>query len=119
MMNPTPNAPAGRTPEKVNAFVAGVQKIINDHYAANYPTLTPPVVEIDPNGKRYTRIVKREVNTDGRSVYCFIDENGDILFPAGWKAPAKSGARGNINDEHGGLSLVNDHGPVYKRGGRR
>ena len=44
-------------------------------------------------GKRYVRIV----GTDGvsRSAVAFIDQNGDIYKPAGWKGPAK-GVRGNV-----------------------
>jgi len=41
-------------------------------------------------GRKYVKIIR------SNSVYAFVDmNNGDILMPAGWKAPAKH-ARGNI-----------------------
>ena len=39
-------------------------------------------------GGKYTRVVQ----TDGpahRSVFCFVDAEGNIYKPASWKAPAK------------------------------
>ncbi len=53
-------------------------------------------------------------NPDDRgSCYAFVDlESGDILKPAGWKAPAKH-ARGNIFDEQHGLGAVHVFGVNY------
>src|ERR1700677_1982024 len=56
-------------------------------------------------GPKYARIVCEEGPPDrvsSRSVVCFVNlANGDILFAAGWKGPAK-GVRGNIlADDHG------------------
>jgi len=52
---------------------------------------------VDPRGKKYLRIVENMTNGQ-KSVYCFIDKaTGNVLFPAGWKAPTKhSPVRGNI-----------------------
>ena len=63
-------------------------------------------------GKKYIKI------TDGRSVKAFVvactnDKKfafGDILKPAGWAAPARNAARGNILD--GGYP-INWTGPLY------
>jgi hypothetical protein len=44
-------------------------------------------------GKRYVRIVGSD--SVSRSAVAFIDQNGDIYKPAGWKGPAK-GVRGNV-----------------------
>ena len=51
-------------------------------------------------GKKYVKV------TDGRSVKAFVVactddkkfEFGDILMPAGWKAPARNFRRGNVLD---------------------
>ena len=45
-------------------------------------------------GKKYARIWHADRTQDGsepkyKSVFCFVDENGNIYKPAGWKAPAK------------------------------
>ena len=60
-------------------------------------------------GRKYTKVVKEEsrnlmngfTQTDelftSRSVHAFIDNvNGDIYKAAGWKTPAKNGARFNV-----------------------
>jgi hypothetical protein len=60
-------------------------------------------------GKRYIKIVV------GTSAWAFIDkENGDILKPASWAAPAKH-ARGNIFDDHNGMRYLTPYGPAYLR----
>jgi hypothetical protein len=43
---------------------------------------------IEHPGVKYTRIVQ-SLRGNGRSVYCFVDVEGNIYKPAGWKAPAK------------------------------
>lgn len=48
-------------------------------------------------GNKYYKIINRAWGRD-ESVHAFVDATtGDLLKPAGWKAPAK-GARGNITD---------------------
>lgn len=48
------------------------------------------------DGKRYVRLVRVMPYGTQRSAYGFIDKtNGNILFAAGWKGPAKH-ARGNV-----------------------
>jgi len=44
-------------------------------------------------GKKYAKI------THDGSVYAFLDADGNIYMPAGWKAPAKH-VRGSIFDEN-------------------
>jgi len=64
-------------------------------------------------GKKYARLVKSENGGQSKSAWAFIDlSNGDILKPAGWKAPAKH-ARGNINDEFQGMRRISWTGPHY------
>jgi hypothetical protein len=95
----------------LKSFVDGAQKIAHDDAKAHgFVGLAELSVT---HGKRYIRVIR----SDGgqRSVHCFIDNNGDVLFPAGWKAPAKSAPRGNIFDEHNGLARMGPYGPAYLR----
>ena len=48
---------------------------------------------LDKPGSKNTRVVRTHVTS--RSVYCFLDSNGNIFKAAGWKAPAK-GIRGTL-----------------------
>lgn len=49
-------------------------------------------------GKKYTRVFTT-YNEDGKpkTVVCFVDIDGNIYKPAGWKTPTKH-IRGNINN---------------------
>lgn len=44
-------------------------------------------------GAKFTRVVT--TRSGSRSVYCFLDAQGNIYKAAGWKAPAK-GVRGTL-----------------------
>jgi hypothetical protein len=44
---------------------------------------------IEREGIKYTRIVQTSGNGGSRSVYCFVDAQGNIYKAAGWKTPAK------------------------------
>lgn len=66
-----------------------------DHYGQK--------LSAEESGKRYVRIVGT-LPGGARSAVAFIDQNGDILKPAGWKGPAK-GVRGNVFEVARGLSL--------------
>lgn len=48
---------------------------------------------VERPGVKYTRIVRG--GSGQRSVYCFVDGEGNIYKAAGWKAPAK-GVRGTL-----------------------
>ena len=55
-------------------------------------------------GKTYIKFTS--VGTQ-RIVYCFVDSrNGNIYMAATWRAPALNHARGNILDEHNGMSWM-------------
>lgn len=73
-----------------------------------------PVVFSYMEGKKYFRIVRQ---TNQRSVYCFVNQEGDILFANGWKAPAKgaSAKRGHIDNPFDDCCYSN--GVKYLRGG--
>ena len=104
-----------------DAFVVGVQNLVNEHMTRHFPTLSIPTISVDEGG-RYLKLVKTDNwnahagahHTPSRSVWGFVDKtNGDILKPAGWKAPAKH-ARGNIFN-NSPLAGVNAYGPNYLR----
>lgn len=96
------------TPQFVS-WLAGVEKITHDYYKNSSFTATPlPKFEAH-FGTRYVRIMR------DHSAHAFVDRtNGDVLKPAGWRAPAKH-ARGNIFDQHNGLFSMGEYGPAYLR----
>ncbi len=98
----------------LRVFVEGCQNIHTDHIAREYPNVTPDEITFK-TGKRYVKIIRRQVDGTQELVHCFVDmTNGDVLKAAGWSAPAKH-ARGNIFDEHDGLKNMNEYGPAYLR----
>jgi hypothetical protein len=95
----------------IEKFVKTLQKRVNEHTKANYPSLTPDKIEVE-YGNKYARIVKGRSDTS-RSVHCFIEvATGDIYKAATWKAPAKH-VRGNINTPDRGMSAVGVYGANY------
>jgi len=102
----------------VDMLVKGVQKKIDADYSKNYSNLKPPKLLVK-KGKRYIKIIRKEVTGSGTSVFAFIDAKegptfGDILKPASWNAPAKH-ARGSVFDGSWGVNSVGVYGPAYMR----
>lgn len=98
-------------------FLADAQNIIDENYRVSFPMLEAPVLEIE-RGRRYIRVVKAEKDRSSRSVFAFIDSDGDVMKPAGWKAPAKAhkGKRGNImSEDKDWLQYVGPYGIQYLR----
>lgn len=94
------------------AFIEAAQKMINGHHVQAGNVGTPPVLETDPRGVKYVRVVRKETFGAGRSVYCFVEKStGDILKAASWKAPAL-GVRGNIYADNP-IAGVTPYGAVY------
>lgn len=124
MKNTNPIIVNTDTPQFVSWF-AGSAKIVADHYANVFPTLTPHVLSFEA-GSRYIRIWSRSQELDkvtdrpiNSSAHAFIDRTtGDVLKPATWKAPAKH-ARGNIFDDKNGLGSMGEYGPAYLKQGRK
>jgi hypothetical protein len=68
-------------------------------------------------GKKYFKIIKGDTADDQTSVWGFVVKEdgpkfkrGDILKPAGWKAPATNKARGNILGDDYQIAWT---GPLY------
>ena len=102
----------------VKMFVKGAQKKVDDDISKNKYQWQEKLA-ISPGGKRYLRVYSYKI-WDGKkdklsqSAFCFIDKKegdtfGDVLKPAGWKAPAKH-RRSNIFDGSWGVSGVDVYG---------
>lgn len=103
---------------RLNDFVAAVQAHIADHYERTLPTLFDrgwiPQIKLQP-GVKYIRVVSEDQPSKGRSVYCFLDKQGNIYKAESWAKPAKH-VRGSIFDEN--LSLgkgLTVYGGAYLR----
>ena len=104
--------------QALNAFMTGAQQIVNDDFKQNFPNLTPSLLIAKP-GKKYVKVICKAQSGMSTSVWAFINkENGDILKPATWRAPAKH-ARGNVYDQYNGTRSVSPYGPAYLKSGRR
>ncbi len=100
--------PANSIEIAVATFFEGVKRISDAYMNERFPSLSKPVFELQKLQKRY-RVVRDS------SAFCFIDiATGDVLKSASWAAPAKH-ARGNVFDQHNGLSMIGPYGPQYLR----
>jgi hypothetical protein len=97
------------TPQQIVAAILAIQQIA-DEAAVKYGW-SARVIELEDEGarfKRYRRIIK--TGPGQNSIYCFVDMmTGDLLtgdlLTGGWKAPAKNGVRGNLNDPNWPLAF--------------
>lgn len=73
----------------------------------------PPAKLVVLEGRRYLKIAVTESRDDApRYVSAFIDkQNGNVLKPDGWKAPAKH-PRGNLFAADGGLGAIGPTGHI-------
>lgn len=107
----------GFTQEEINfgfeKFVEGVKAKVANHYAVDFPTLTPTEIEVQP-GRVYWKIVRVDGHNGGYSVYGFVRKvDGAILKAATWKAPALNHARGFVVDSDHGLHCTGPYGIAY------
>lgn len=99
----------------INEYMDRIRDLLDVHYQ-RYSNLSAPTVTYDM-GRKNCRIVLIDENGPtipaNRRVHSFVDRtNGDILYAAGWKGPAKH-ARGNV------LDLDNSNFNVYGAGSLR
>ena len=80
--------------KKMVKFCEVVEKAIADYSKIHFPNLPYETKVEFTKGKKYFKVFK--VDTQ-KSVYCFVDMDGYIWKPAGWKAPTKNFHRGNVN----------------------
>ena len=103
--------------EILPAFIAALDAMLEDYFKKELPGyhergLTPKHrAEI---GKKYIRIV--QFSPRSGSAFCFLDADGNVLKPDGWKRPAK-GTRGNIfNDPNYSIGkCLTRYGAAYAR----
>ncbi len=105
------------------SWLAGCQKIVEDYFKKSYPTLSIPVLRLEP-GEKYCRVVIHDSPGSAGSAWAFValvESNtkalgkvlpGDVLKCAGYKTPARH-ARGNIFDQDNGLKHIDAYGPAY------
>lgn len=109
------------TNEQIENFIGEVQKKQDEYFKQDeWKHVAPPLISYT-RGKKYIRIISDNryytlegeiaIATASRSVFCFLDMDGNILKAAGWKAPAK-GIRGNIRNRANDVTL---YGAAYMR----
>ena len=97
-----------------SAFLKAAQALIDRHMKKSFPNLPRKVLRF-AKGRKYWRIESVDQGQSSGSAWAFLNtENGDVLKPASWRAPAKH-ARGNIYDNQGGMKGVGPYGPAYLR----
>jgi hypothetical protein len=92
--------------EAGNAFVA------KEHEARGYQWPAPKL-EVE-RGPKFVRVCR--VDSGSRSAYCFLDYEGVIWKPKGWKGPERKNPRGSIFDENFSLGKgLTVYGTSYLR----
>jgi hypothetical protein len=76
--------------QSLNQFIFNIESDHKKHWSNSIHDFK---VSYSKGGKYY-RIIKNYCGQ--KSVHSFVDDNGDIWKAAGWKAPNKNFARGNI-----------------------
>ncbi len=93
---------ATETKTTLNGAIENYCRMMETSYRMHWnPPHSTVSYERSKGGRKYIRIcrVDRERETGkefGRSAACFIDSEGNIWKPAGWKGPAKNFSRGNV-----------------------
>lgn len=106
---------------KFAEFLPALQAWQDDHYKTAYKGVLSADFYSAERGKKFIRIVAQRRDSScvpleyGRSVYCFLDFQGNIYKAESWKKPAKH-IRGSIFDDNFsfGKSLTT-YGAVYLR----
>lgn len=94
--------------QALERYVEGCKAIHAAYKAKHFPNIAEEPWRVE-------RLQKRARVVNGGGVHSFVDyETGNVLKPAGWKAPAKH-ARGNIFDAANGLGSMGPYGPAYLR----
>ena len=77
------------------------------NYVRAYPQSTTNLWFEVNKGKKYYKIIQKDQvdNTIGGSVHAFVDTEGNVYKPAGWRGPAKI-VRYNLLDEQSFVSCL-------------
>lgn len=104
---------------EINAMIDFLNTRMKAHYdkctaesknGADFSAFKNFYYDID-QGRKYTKIFRHEA-CGSRNIVMFIDPEGNIYKPAGWKAPAK-GIRGHITDWKKACNLPDDSPLVF------
>lgn len=102
------------TDKQLEDWIALLQKAQDEYYAKAHNFIPSPLITYS-RGKKYTRVIQQNryfdkdgiarISQNNRSVFCFIDEQGNLWKAASWKAPAKNFPRGHISKGLEGTSV--------------
>jgi hypothetical protein len=96
--------------ERLVHFLAALKDFQDKHYGEHYSCLKAPTFTIE-RGSKYIRVV--ETRPSQRSVYCFLDYQGNIYKSESWKKPAKH-IRGSIFHPNFDLGrALTTYGAIY------
>lgn len=106
---------------KFEEFLPALQAWQDNHFKTAYSGALKADLYSAERGQKYIRIVGQRRDSSnlpvqyGRSVYCFLDYQGNIYKAAGWKAPAKH-IRGSIFDDNFSFGkALTTYGAAYLR----
>jgi len=114
--------------ERINKWMESIEVAIHAHNKHNFTNIYEGVDHVylrRDGGRKFLRITK--TSNGSTSVYGFIAlvdghskalgmyKAGDVMMPAGYKAPARH-ARGNVFNDDGGTGCVGPYGVEYRRG---
>lgn len=93
---------------KIETFIEVLTRHIEDTTKKKWPDCPPNHSTISfIRGPKYYKVIKASLEGHNRSVYCFIDNDGNIYKAASWKAPAK-GIRAHIDTVK--MSEIDEYG---------
>lgn len=100
---------------KLNDFLAALNEYILKSDTKTFPSLTANgayrTITAKP-GRKYIKLIESHSNSS-RSVFCFLDFDGNIYKSASWSAPAKH-IRGNLFDDNYSFGKgIGQYGAAY------
>lgn len=97
---------------RLSDFLGALTKWVNDYEVTHYSATELTTFTVDP-GRKFIKIVANRWGS--RSVYCFLDYQGNIYKSASWKAAAKH-IRGTIFQDNFSLGqALGPYGAAYLR----
>jgi hypothetical protein len=114
--------------DRISMWMVSIEMSLHAYTKRNFENIYEGVDHVylkRDGGRKFLRINKTAHGST--SVYAFIAlvdghskalgmyKAGDVMMPAGYKAPAKH-ARGNVFNDDGGTGCVGPYGVEYRRG---
>ena len=97
---------------RLKAFLEALRVWQDKYFTKHFSSLQTPTYSVE-RGVKYLRIV--QTSHGQRSVYCFLDFQGNIYKSESWKKPAKH-IRGSIfADGFGFGTALTNYGAAYLR----